>query len=96
MDAGLMPKKLLRSRPLFDRDILRRATLESFRKLNPVTLWRNPVIFVVELCAALTTVYVAQGLRGGLIEVNAMKKNEPPGEKGSRMAWVKHILYRRC
>ena len=33
----------------------RRATREALRKLNPVTLWKNPVIFVVEVGAALTT-----------------------------------------
>jgi K+-transporting ATPase ATPase B chain len=40
---------------LFDRDIILRAALDSFGKLNPVTLMRNPVIFVTEIVAALTT-----------------------------------------
>ena len=34
---------------LFDGTILRRAALDSFAKLNPVTLMRNPVIFVTEI-----------------------------------------------
>jgi K+-transporting ATPase ATPase B chain len=40
---------------LFDRDIILRAALDSFGKLNPLTLMRNPVIFVTEIVAALTT-----------------------------------------
>ncbi|MCB5944957.1 potassium-transporting ATPase subunit KdpB [Acidocella sp. KAb 2-4] len=38
---------------LFDAGIIRRAMLESLAKLNPVTLARNPVIFVTEIVAAL-------------------------------------------
>ncbi len=38
---------------LFDVGIIRRAMLESLAKLNPVTLARNPVIFVTEIVAAL-------------------------------------------
>ncbi len=40
---------------LFDRTILLRAVGDSFAKLNPVSLMRNPVIFVTEVVAALTT-----------------------------------------
>ena len=55
MTTDLMPKKLTHSRPLFDREILSRAIRDSFLKLNPLTLWKNPVIFVVEIGAVLTT-----------------------------------------
>jgi K+-transporting ATPase ATPase B chain len=55
MPADLLPQKLAKSRPLFDPEILRRAIGESFRKLNPVTLAKNPVIFVVEAGALVTT-----------------------------------------
>src|SRR5271157_548709 len=54
----LIPKKGVRSRPLFDPEILRRAVKGSFGKLNPVTLMKNPVIFVVEVGAALTAVFL--------------------------------------
>src|SRR5215471_775381 len=47
-----------RARPLFDPEILRRATRESFVKLNPRLVAKNPVMFVVEVGAALTTVFV--------------------------------------
>src|SRR5437773_12536517 len=50
--------KGVRARPLFDPEILRRATIESFVKLNPWKVAKNPVMFVVEVGAALTTVFV--------------------------------------
>ncbi len=50
----------MRSRPLFDPEILRRALQDSFVKLNPVTLMKNPVMFVVEVGAALTTVFLVR------------------------------------
>ena len=40
-----------RARPLFDPPIVRRAIVDSFVKLNPVTLAKNPVMFVVEVGA---------------------------------------------
>ena len=54
--SSLIPKKLGRARPLFDPQIVRRATAASFAKLNPITLMKNPVMFVVEVGAAITTV----------------------------------------
>ncbi|MGL4649261.1 MAG: potassium-transporting ATPase subunit KdpB [Caldilineaceae bacterium] len=44
-----------KSRPLFDPPIVRRALLDSFTKLNPLHQMRNPVMFVVEVGALLTT-----------------------------------------
>jgi K+-transporting ATPase ATPase B chain len=41
---------------LFDGAIISRASLDAVAKLNPVTLMRNPVIFVTEIVAVLTTV----------------------------------------
>src|SRR5215468_7421819 len=48
----------VRARPLFDPEILKRAIRESFVKLNPRLVAKNPVIFVVEVGAALTTVFL--------------------------------------
>jgi len=48
----------VRARPLFDPEILRRATRESFVKLDPRMVAKNPVMFVVEVGAALTTAFV--------------------------------------
>jgi len=39
----------------FDSRLLRRATLDALRKLDPRTLMKNPVIFVTEVVAALVT-----------------------------------------
>ena len=55
--TALLPQHMKRSRPLFDPEILRRAYRDSFLKLNPITLMRNPVIFVVEVGAALVTFF---------------------------------------
>jgi len=63
--TSLLPRKLTRSRPLFDREIVSRAVRESFVKLNPVTLLKNPVMFVVEVGAALTTVFLIRDLFTG-------------------------------
>ena len=63
--ASLLPKKLARSRPLFDREIVNRAIRASFGKLNPVTLLKNPVMFVVEVGAALTTVFLIRDVAVG-------------------------------
>src|SRR3954467_4618666 len=58
----LLPKKLARSRPLLDAEIVGRATRASFAKLNPVTLLKNPVMFVVEVGAALTTLFLLRDI----------------------------------
>jgi potassium-transporting ATPase ATP-binding subunit len=42
-------------RPLFDPAIVKRAIKDSFIKLNPRTVARNPVMFVVEIGSSLTT-----------------------------------------
>src|SRR5215468_2929229 len=62
--------KGVRTRPLFDPEIVRRATKESFRKLNPRHVAKNPVMFVVEVGAALTTIFVIKDAfigAGGLL-----------------------------
>jgi len=43
-------------RPLWSRGIVIRALRDSLLKLNPRTLMKNPVIFVVEIGAVITTV----------------------------------------
>lgn len=42
-------------RPLWDGKIVRQALLDSLRKLNPRTMMRNPVMFVVEIGSVITT-----------------------------------------
>jgi K+-transporting ATPase ATPase B chain len=50
---------------IFSRDIVLAAIWGSFRKLDPRTLVRNPVIFIVELGAAIVTGIVLYDLFGG-------------------------------
>ncbi len=45
-----------RSVSLFQRDIVKRALLDSFVKLDPRVQVRNPVMFVVEIGALITTI----------------------------------------
>src|SRR5262249_23253842 len=54
-----------RSLSLFDPTILGQAVGESFKKLNPATLWRNPVMFTVEVVSAATTVLFVRDLIAG-------------------------------
>ena len=63
--TSLLPKKLVRARPLFDPEIVQRAAAGSFSKLNPVTLIKNPVMFVVEAGAAMTTIFLIRDLFTG-------------------------------
>jgi len=46
----------VRTHSLFDREILAQAMVDSLKKLNPLSLLKNPVIFVTEVGAALTTI----------------------------------------
>ena len=45
---------------LADAKILRRAVLDSFRKLDPRTMIKNPVMFVVEVGAVATSLQLAR------------------------------------
>ena len=61
----LIPKKALRARPLFDPPIVKRALGDSFRKLDPRLMRKNPVMFVVEVGAVITSVLFARDLAVG-------------------------------
>jgi K+-transporting ATPase ATPase B chain len=61
-DGAQLISRGARSRPLFDPEIVKRATKESFVKLNPVLVAKNPVMFVVEVGAALITIYVIKDM----------------------------------
>src|SRR5581483_11583530 len=58
---------------LFQRDIVRRALIESCFKLDPRVQIRNPVMFVVEIGAAITTVTWFIQIFGG----HALGGNDP-------------------
>jgi potassium-transporting ATPase ATP-binding subunit len=54
----------IQPRPLFEPTILKRATLDAFKKLNPIHQMKNPVMFTVWACSALTTILYFQALIG--------------------------------
>jgi K+-transporting ATPase ATPase B chain len=64
---------------LFDPAIVRRAMRDSAIKLHPRTLMRNPVMFVVEVVAAVTTILFIRDLFGG---------TESPAFVGQIAAWL--------
>ncbi len=64
-NLSLLPAKRLGARPLFDPMILKRAIRDSFVKLHPIAMMKNPVMFVVELGAAFTTAVVLRDLLRG-------------------------------
>ena len=51
---------------MLDQAILTTALGQSFRKLDPRVMWRNPVMFVVEVVATLTTILLARDALAGL------------------------------
>src|SRR5574342_174147 len=53
---------------VYSRDIYQRAIVDSFIKLNPRWMVRNPVMFVVEVGSLLTTALWIQGLLTGKSE----------------------------
>src|SRR5512137_795042 len=60
----MMTQMKTKARPLFDPPIVRKAIVESFRKLDPRHQVRNPVMFVVEVASVLTTGLFIQALMG--------------------------------
>lgn len=58
------------ARSLFDPAILRRAVRESFGKLNPRLMVRNPVMFVVEVGSVLTTMLFLRDLQSSSVQDN--------------------------
>ncbi|NLF78773.1 MAG: potassium-transporting ATPase subunit KdpB [Chloroflexi bacterium] len=53
-----------KARPLFDPSIVKRAALDSLRKLDPRHQVKNPVMFVVEVGSLLTSALFVQALVG--------------------------------
>src|ERR1700704_3823511 len=58
-EVSMDPVAQIRKKSLADSAILSRAVVDSFRKLDPQTMVKNPVMFVVEVGAVLTTIQLA-------------------------------------
>ena len=52
-------------RPLFEAAIVRRALGDSWRKLAPRVVAKNPVMFVVEVGSVLTTLLICRDVAAG-------------------------------
>jgi K+-transporting ATPase ATPase B chain len=52
-------------RSLWDSKIISRALGDAFVKLNPRTMMKNPVMFVVEVGSLITTIYMCRNLIAG-------------------------------
>jgi K+-transporting ATPase ATPase B chain len=68
-DEAALISRGVRTRPLFDPEIVRRAIKQSFVKLDPRLVAKNPVMFVVEVGAALTTAFVIKDALAGVHDV---------------------------
>jgi K+-transporting ATPase ATPase B chain len=51
-----------KSKSLWDAKIVRQALIDSVRKLNPRTMMRNPVMFVVEVGSVITTALLSKDI----------------------------------
>jgi K+-transporting ATPase ATPase B chain len=63
--AGHKLYKPVAGRPLFEGTIVRRAIVDAFIKLDPRRMVRNPVMFVVEVGSAFTTLLFIHALVSG-------------------------------
>jgi K+-transporting ATPase ATPase B chain len=50
------PLSQVKAKPIFEGKIVSRAVVDSFRKLHPRAMVKNPVMFVVEVGAVLTLI----------------------------------------
>src|SRR6201987_5169464 len=56
------PPRRVKARKLFEAELVRAALKESFVMLRPDIQWSNPVMFVVEIGAALTLLFIIQAM----------------------------------
>src|SRR5215469_3117657 len=73
-ETGLY-KRQLRPLSIFDRSLIVPAIWASFRKLDPRTLVKNPVMFCVEIVSVLTTIFFLRDLivgNGMVVGTNAL------------------------
>src|ERR1022692_719 len=63
--ASIVPRKGSRSRPLLDPPIVKRAVTDALVKLHPRPMMKNPVMFVVEVGAVMTTLLTVRDLATG-------------------------------
>jgi K+-transporting ATPase ATPase B chain len=80
------------NRGIFDPKLLRGALAPAVRKLDPRQMLRNPVMFVVEVTAALVTVIFISDLLG-LTAGAAREVGREPGFEFQIAAWLWFTVY---
>ena len=65
---------------MFDKRIMGPALIDSFKKLNPMDLWRNPVMLCVEIASVITFVTFVMSLTGA--------NKEPAWFTGTVSVWL--------
>lgn len=68
------------SKGIFDPKLMKAAFIDSFKKLNPFSLWRNPVMLSVEAGSSITTIVFIYNLITG--------KGEPAWFTGMVSIWL--------
>lgn len=63
VSQSVSPRPGKHRRSLWDGKIVRQALLDAFKKLNPRTMMRNPVMFVVEIGSVITTLLLFRDLK---------------------------------
>jgi K+-transporting ATPase ATPase B chain len=75
-----MIKPLQQPKSAFDAELMKGALLDSLKKLDPRTLWRNPVMLCVEIASLITLVTFVMSLTGA--------NKEPAWFTGSVSIWL--------
>jgi len=63
--AFKLQRRHARRLSIFDPEMVRQATIRSFAMLNPRSMMRNPVMFLVEVGTVLTAIVTVQSIVGG-------------------------------
>jgi len=72
--------KHIQQQSVFDAALLKGALIDSLKKLDPRTLWRNPVMFCVEIASLITLVTYVMSLTGA--------NKEPAWFTGAVSVWL--------
>ena len=75
-----MSKPIQQPKSAFDTELMKGALLDSLKKLDPRTLWRNPVMLCVEIASLITLVTFVMSLTGA--------NKEPAWFTGSVSIWL--------
>src|SRR5476651_228332 len=75
-----MSKHIQQPQSVFDAALSQGALLDSLKKLDPRTLWRNPVMFCVEIASVITLVTFVMSLTGS--------NTEPAWFTGTVSVWL--------